>query len=69
MIRSTYDPEADVLHVAFRADNATYDGATEVAPGVFVEFDTEGNAIGIEVLSVRLRTSGTSGAARKAAAE
>ena len=38
----------------------------EVAPGVFVDFDADGEAIGVEVLSVGLRVSGTYGAARRA---
>jgi uncharacterized protein YuzE len=53
MIRTNYDPEADVLHVQFGPKEARYDGAEEVAPGVFVEFDSEGNPIGLEVISVR----------------
>jgi uncharacterized protein YuzE len=53
MIQTNYDPEADVLHIRFGA--AAYDGSTEVAPGVFVEFDQAGNPIGIEVISVRKR--------------
>lgn len=69
MIHTSYDPEADVLHVKFGPDDATYDGADEVAPGVFVEFDPDGNAIGIEVLSVQLRAAGRYGASPKAAAE
>jgi uncharacterized protein YuzE len=55
MIQTNYDPEADVLHVKFGPDGAKYDGSEEVAPGVFLEFDAAGNAIGIEVISVRLR--------------
>jgi uncharacterized protein YuzE len=69
MIRTNYDPKADVLHVAFGAPDAQYDGAQEVAPGVFVEFDAEGNAIGVEVLSVALRSAGTYGQRAKVAAE
>jgi uncharacterized protein YuzE len=69
MIRTNYDPESDVLHVAFGPDGANYDGAQEVVPGVFVEFDTDGNAIGIEVLSVKLRAAGRYGQHAKAAAE
>jgi uncharacterized protein YuzE len=69
MIRTNYDPEADVLHVGFGPVDAKYDGAEEVAPGVFVEFDAEGNAIGVEVLSVKLRTAGSYGRPAKAAAE
>jgi uncharacterized protein YuzE len=69
MIRTNYGPQADVLHVAFGPKTATYDGAEEVAPGVFVEFDGDGNAIGVEVLSVSLRAAGTYGQPAKAAAE
>lgn len=56
MIRTNYDPEADVLHVRFGPENASYDGSQEVAPGVFVEFDLAGNSIGIEVISAQRRT-------------
>jgi uncharacterized protein YuzE len=68
-IRMTHDPEVDVLHLRLGSDDATYDGATEVAPGVFVEFDTDGNAIGVEILSVQLRASGAHGQPAKAAAD
>jgi uncharacterized protein YuzE len=57
MIRTTYDPEADVLHVIFGPESGRYDSAQEVAPGVFVEFDAAGNPIGVEVISVRHRAS------------
>ncbi len=66
MIQTNYDPEADVLHVRFGPEGARYDGAEEVAPGVFVEFDSAGNAIGVEVTSARMRaitTPATSAAA------
>jgi len=43
------------------------DGHQEVAPGVYIEFDTAGNPIGVEITSVRLRQTAKSGA--KAAAE
>jgi uncharacterized protein YuzE len=69
MIKMNYDPELDVLSVAFGPEGANYDGAQEVAPGVFVEFDADGNAIGIEVLSIKLRSAGRYGQEAKAAAE
>ena len=56
MIRTSYDPEADVLHVMFGPQGARSDTSEEVAPGVFVEFDPNGNPIGIEVISVRRRS-------------
>lgn len=55
MIQTTYDPEADVLQVRFGGDDAKYDGSTEMAPGVFVEFDAQGTPIGVEIISVRKR--------------
>jgi uncharacterized protein YuzE len=55
VIETKYDPEADVLHVKFGAPGAQYDGATEVAPGVFLEFDAAGTPIGVEILSVSKR--------------
>jgi uncharacterized protein YuzE len=67
MIRTTYDPEADVLNVQFGPAEAVSDGHQEVAPGVYVEFDTSGNPIGVEITSVRLRQSAEAGA--KAAAD
>ena len=45
-------PEADVLHIAFGRQGVRSDSSAEVAAGVFVEFDSNGNPIGIEVISV-----------------
>lgn len=55
MIRTSYDPEADVLYVSFGPSGARPDTSEEVAPGVFLEFDMNGNPIGVEVISVRRR--------------
>jgi len=54
-----YAPKADALHVKFGPDGENYDGADDVAPGVFVEFDPDGNAIGVEVPSVCPHADGT----------
>ena len=56
MIKTNYDPAADVMHVGFAPDGARYHSALEVAPGVYVEFDTDGHAIGVEITSVRWRS-------------
>lgn len=66
MIRTNYDPEADVLHVGFGREDARSDTSEEVAPGVYVEFDVDGNPIGIEITSIRRR--GTVDEAQRAAA-
>jgi uncharacterized protein YuzE len=67
MIRTTYGPEAGVLNVQFGQADAVSDGHQEVAPGVYVEFDRDGNPIGVEITSVGLRQTASAGA--KAAAE
>ena len=67
MIRTNYDPEADVMHIAFGPQDAASDGAQEVAPGVFVEFDAQGRPIGVEITSIRWRSQ--SDAALRPAAE
>jgi uncharacterized protein YuzE len=56
VIRTKYDPEADVLHIAFGPQRVRSDTSEEVAPGVFIEFDPNGNPIGVEVISVRRRS-------------
>jgi uncharacterized protein YuzE len=56
VIRTNYDPEADVLHIAFGPEGVRSDTSEEVAPGVFIEFDPGGNPIAIEVISVRRRS-------------
>ena len=56
MIQTSYDPEADVLNVRFGGSAARSDGSQEVAPGVFVEFDVDGQPIGLEVISVSRRS-------------
>ena len=55
MIRTNYDPEADVLHIAFGPEDARSDTSQEVAPGIYAEFDPEGRMIGLEVTSASQR--------------
>lgn len=69
MIQTSYDPEADVLSVKFGPPGAVYDSSQEVAPGVYVEFDTAGNPIGVEITSVRWGQSMQAAAAKAAAAQ
>jgi uncharacterized protein YuzE len=58
MIKTSYDPEADAFAARFAPLGSVAAETREVAPGVMLDFDAEGNVIGIEVLSVRLRLSG-----------
>lgn len=59
MMKTSYDPEADAFAAWFAPEVIKSDRTEEVAPGVFVDFDVAGNAIGIEVLSVRGRVAGS----------
>lgn len=68
-MRTTYDPEADVLYAWFAPDATAVDHTKEVAPGVMLDLDEDGNVVGIEVLSIRTRSAGRYGAVLSPAAE
>jgi uncharacterized protein YuzE len=53
MKKFTYDPEADAIGIYFTPDGATYAESEEIAPGVSLDYDTEGRVIGVEILGVR----------------
>lgn len=55
MIRTSYDPEADAMFVWFGPEDAKSAATEEVAPGVLLDFDSEGRVIGVEVLDVSER--------------
>ena len=65
MMRTSYDPEADAFAAWFAPEGVRSERTEEVAPGVFVDFDADGRAIGVEVLSVRSRVAGTYGESRE----
>jgi uncharacterized protein YuzE len=69
MIRTSYDPESDVLNVQFGPADVASDGHQEVAPGVYIEFDRAGQPIGIEITSVHLRQKAKVAVVAKTAAE
>lgn len=50
---ATYDPDADALGIYFRPEGSTYDASQEVAPGLTLDFDTEGKVIGVEISGVQ----------------
>ena len=52
MIRTSYDPEADAMFVWFGPEGVKSVDTQEVAPGIMLDFDSEGRVIGIEVLDV-----------------
>jgi uncharacterized protein YuzE len=55
MIRTSYDPEADAMFVWFAPDGVKSAETEEVAPGIMLDFDSDGRVIGIEVLDVGAR--------------
>ncbi|TCZ55233.1 DUF2283 domain-containing protein [Roseicella aquatilis] len=71
MMRTSYDPEADAFHARFAPDPVEIEATGEVAPGVMIDFDADGDVVGIEVLSVsrRGRKAMERVAAKPAAAE
>ncbi len=55
MMRTTYDPEADAMFVWFGPEGTKSAETEEVAPGIMLDFDSDGRVIGIEVLGVSER--------------
>jgi uncharacterized protein YuzE len=55
MMRTTYDPEADATFVWFGPEETKAGRTQEVAPGIMLDFDSDGRVIGIEVLDVSER--------------
>ena len=47
-MRITYDPEVDILRILW--DAAPIESSDEAAPGAIVDYDAEGNAVGLEIL-------------------
>lgn len=58
MMRTTYDPEADAFYAQFAPDGTAIAGTKEVAPGVMIDIDAAGQLVGVEVLSVTMRSNG-----------
>ena len=52
-MKVTYDPEVDVLRILFR--NAPIEESDEDKPGVILDYDKEGNVLGLEVLNASQR--------------
>jgi uncharacterized protein YuzE len=51
--QARYDPEADALAIRFPRFGKPYAESEEVAPGVILDFDSEGRVIGVQLLEVQ----------------
>ena len=52
-MKVTYDTEVDVLRILFR--DAPIEESDEDKPGVILDYDKDGNVVGMEVLNASLR--------------
>lgn len=52
-MKVTYDAEVDVLRILF--SNAPIEESDEEKPGVILDYDKDGNIVGMEILDASLR--------------
>jgi len=52
-MKVTYDPQVDVLRILFRS--APIQESDENSPGVILDYDKDGNVVGLEVLNASQR--------------
>jgi uncharacterized protein YuzE len=58
-MKVTYDPEVDVLRIIFRS--APIEESDEDKPGIILDYDAEGNIVGLEVLNASRRVENPRG--------
>ena len=58
-MKVTYDPEVDVLRILFR--DVPVEESDEDKPGVILDYDKEGNVVGMEVLNASQRVENPRG--------
>ena len=54
-MKVTYDPEVDVLRISL--SNAPIEESDEDKPGVILDYDKDGNIVGLEILDASKRVS------------
>lgn len=52
-MKITYDPEVDVMRIIF--SGAPIEESDEEKPGIILDFDKEGNIVGMEILDASHR--------------
>jgi uncharacterized protein YuzE len=58
-MKVTYDPEVDVLRILFR--DVPIEESDEDKPGVILDYDKDGNVVGMEVLNASQRVENPRG--------
>ncbi len=58
-MKVTYDPEVDVLRILFR--DGPIEESDEDKPGVILDYDKQGNMVGLEVLNASQRVQNPRG--------
>jgi len=58
-MKVTYDPEVDVLRILFR--DVPIEESDEDKPGVILDYDKDGNLVGMEVLNASQRVENPRG--------
>ena len=52
-MKVVYDPETDIVRVTF--NNAAVDESDEEKPGLILDYDRDGNIVGLEILDASKR--------------
>jgi uncharacterized protein YuzE len=55
-MKVTYDPEVDVLRILFI--NTPIEENDEDKPGIIIDYDNDGNVVGMEILDASKRIDG-----------
>jgi uncharacterized protein YuzE len=58
-MKVTYDPEVDVLRIVFR--ESPVEESDENKPGIILDYDKDGNMVGLEILNASQRVENPRG--------